>query len=531
MLGDKIMKKFFFKLSLAFIILLFASCKENIQTVETSQFVIPAHLIQQLKNNTSTTETKTTIKLHSYIECGDYKIEKIHECKDDEEVVLEFNNIPAYTKGTIYIAVVNDYSNDYISVKNVADYEIEQDFYLMPNKQSNIELKCKEAEKYTIKYSGFYEIGNIIDWNDYIFEKVFTKHSDLLRDFPLPIGTTRWSIYYNYDGVTSWNGFFLGEIKCKELIDNYYEYFYDSDFGYKNCVNFEPTGEPEENINTPLVYLNENYSYSFVNDLNSDGATDLGITWNDYCFDNAGNLYLVMENQLYKIAYDFSNNKYEGLDTSFLPNNTGIESVSYDIKQNKLAVYYIETSNNAPYINLYGNPAGSIYKNINYSYPTLEYGIDITPEFDMYSFYWTSYNENIYEAIVSGKSIQIKIYNLETGSDGLSKYVSNSSVVSDDIDLDLERGGIYCKDIIYHNNNIYVLFTKTVDNDNYGQIAQFKIQGDNLKFEKIIDLEINEAPDKFVGMKPGKLYLQTSNLIFELDTKENKITNRKDISQ
>ena len=416
------------------------SCSNLYQDLTTTTVEFTKESIASIKSRTSGDDENCVI--FATITCGkrtQTKTVDIAYIQDANGVTLQFDKLPVGKTGTLYVSVgskkIESIDIPGFYSENIADFDGKTQFRVQPNGNTKIKVSLKgNEEKFfadflTFPYNDNIPISNI--------ELNFTEYSTITA--PLPVGTTRWQIYHDDMGNITYLGDFGKKIDVAKDLIQYKEYFINPDTGKNDTVRFEATGNPMNQIKTPIVYSsydstpgsNSPCLYNFANSLeevgeNTESLFNLSSELVDYCFDNAGNLYFNYNYNLspFKLAYDFDTNSYESvLTTNYGPfySEDDTQSIAYDKAQN--ALYLLTSAPTGGDTNLvkFQNPAGTIYKtsevrqagSTNFSLQT----DGIVPN----SQSLTAHNGKIYVAYVR-KNENDSSYNLV-----LQEYVEDSS--------------------------------------------------------------------------------------------------------
>lgn len=467
------MKKFYqIFISIIFSFLMI-SCSNLYQDFTTTTVEFTKESIASIKSRAISDDENYVI--FATVTCGkktQTKTVDIAEVRDANGVTLQFDKLPVGKTGTLYVSVgskkVESELETYYS-ENIAELDGKTQFRVQPNGNTKIKVSLKgNEEKFFADFLTFPFNENMLVSN---IELNFTEYSTITA--PLPIGTTRWQIYH--DDITYLGSFGEKIDVAKDLIQ-YKEYFINPETGENDTVRFEATGNPMNQINTPIVYSsfdstsgsNAPYLYNFVNSLNEVGENTESLfnlsseEITDYCFDNAGNLYFIYYGGAHKLAYDFDTSSYE----SVIIDEYGpfyyeeyTRSIAYDQAQN--ALYLLTGEPTAEDTNLvkFSNPAGTIYKtskvsqagSTNFSLQT----DGIVPN----SQSLTAHNGKIYVAYVQQNE---NGYNLV-----LQEYVEDSSnntwtcTSEEDIIYPIDEKTtnlIFTTDTMFQDGSLYVIF-------------------------------------------------------------------------
>ena len=489
------------------------SCSNLYQDFTTTTVEFTKESIASIKSRTSGEDENYVI--FATITCGkktQTKTVDIADIQDANGVTLQFDKLPVGKTGTLYVSVgskkiKSDDIPGFYS-ENIADIDEKTQFRVQPNGKTKIKVSLTVNEErffadfLTFPYNDESPISNI--------GLNFTEYSTITA--PLPVGTTRWSIREtstdNYQGQLI--GSFGEKIDVKKELMNYKEYFITSEPG-KNTVFFEATGNPMNQIKTPIVYSSFDstsssdypYLYNFANSLNEVGENTESLfnleseDITDYCFDNAGNLYFIYYGGAYKLAYDFDTDSYESAIIEgkicypfYSYPDISAQEITYDKAQNTLYLLTYETTGEDTNLVKFSNPAGTIYKSkyYNSSPISLDYSL-FYPNNDNSTY--LDYNWNIDNNILYLTRIQqitnwdvnpyeytyklvIKSYNLENQETQTAEYtiLSNTSTsLSGNTDTMFQDGSLY---VIFR---CYNTFWSNGDDKNYstGGILKYDI--------------------------------------------------------
>ena len=505
------MKKNLFVLCTLILCILCFSCSNLYQDFTTITVELTPEFIKMSRNATA---DDPNFFIYVCLQCENktqIKTVDITEIPEADGVTLQFYNLHVGKTGTLYVSVgskkVESELEAYYS-ENIADLDGKTQFRVQPNGNTKVKVSLKEnEERFFAQFLTFpYNEESPISY----IELNFTEYSTITA--PLPVGTTRWQIYFNNMGDISYHGSFGEKIDVAKDLIQYKEYFINPDSGEHDTVRFEATGNPMNKINTPVVYSsfdstsnpNSPYLYNFANSLNEVGENtesllNLPSEVADYCFDNAGNLYFIYYGGAYKLAYDFDTNSYESaiIDGEFCNPfysypDISAQSIAYDKAQN--ALYLLTGEPTAGDTNLvkFSNPAGTIYKesevsqagSTNFSLPTEGVKTD--------SQSWTAHNGKIYVASVRHIEDETSSsYNLVLQE---YKYVEDSSnntwtwTSEEDIIYPIDINNTYLNfttDIMYQDGSLYVIFScfntnwNTSSNYSTGGILKYDISSQN----------------------------------------------------
>ena len=477
------MKKNLFVLCTLFLCILCFSCSNLYQDFTTTTVELTPEFIKMSRNATA---DDPNFFIYVCLQCENktqIKTVDITEIPEADGVTLQFDKLPVGKTGTLYVSVgskkVESELEAYYS-ENIADLDGKTQFTVQPNGNTKIKVSLKEnEERFFAQFLTFpYNEDNTIDY----VRLDFTEYSTITA--PLPVGTTRWQIYFNNMGDISYHGSFGEKIDVAKDLIQYKEYFINPETGVNDTANFEATGNPMDQINTPVVYssfdsTSKNYPlyvYNFPNNLDEVGENPFNLSSElaDYCFDNAGNLYFIMDGSAYKLAYDFDTNSYESaiIDGEFCYpfysySDISAQSIAYDQAQN--ALYLLGEKTNVPaggefVLVKFSNPAGTIYKETGYLESTESLSLAIEGA-EQNSQSLTAHNGKIYVASVHAASESESPYNLVLQE---YEYVEDSSNntwtwTSEEEDkkypINVENTNlIFTTDIMYQDGSLYVIF-------------------------------------------------------------------------
>ena len=456
------------------------SCSNLYQDLTTTTVEFTKESIASIKSRASGDDENYVI--FATVTCENktqIKTVDITKVQDANGVTLQFDKLPVGKTGTLYVSVgskkVESELEAYYS-ENIAELDGKTQFTVQPNGNTKIKVSLKEnEERFFAQFLTFpYNEESPISY----IELNFTEYSTITA--PLPVGTTRWQINHNDNGNITYLGSFGEKIDVKKELMNYKKYFDYQGEGKPISVNLQGTGESLENIKTPIVYSsfdstsnpNSPYLYNFANSLNEVGENtesllNLPSELADYCFDNAGNLYFIMDESAFKLAYDFDTNSYE----SVIIDEYGpfyyeeyTRSIAYDQAQN--ALYLLTGEPTAEDTNLvkFSNPAGTIYKesgvsqagSTNFSLPTE--GV----ETDSQS--WTVHNGKIYVASVrqdeNSSSYNLVLQEYEYKADSTNNTWGWTSGADKKYPIDVKTTNLnFTTDIMYQDNSLYIIFS------------------------------------------------------------------------
>lgn len=484
------------------------SCSNLYQDLTTTTVEFTKESIASIKSRTSGNDENCVI--FATVTCGkktQTKTVDIADIQDANGVTLQFDKLPVGKTGTLYVSVGSKKAES-IDIpgfysENIADLDGKTQFRVQPNGNTKIKVSLKENEErffadfLTFPYNENMLVSNI--------ELNFTEYSTITA--PLPVGTTRWQIYYNDEGDVSYHGSFGKKIDVAKDLIQYKEYFINPETGKHDTVRFEATGNPMNQIKTPIVYSSFDstsssdypYLYNFANSLEEVGKNTEPLfnleseDITDYCFDNAGNLYFIYYGGAYKLAYDFDTNSYESvIIDDYLPfyNVEDTQSIAYDQAQN--ALYLLTGEPTAGDTNLvkFQNPAGTIYKtskvsqagSTNFSLQT----DGIVPN----SQSLTAHNGKIYVAYVrqdeNGGSYNLVLQEykyVEDSSNNSWEWTSEADII---YPIDVKNTDLnFTTDIMFQDGSLYVIFRcyntewNTSSNYSTGGILKYDISSPN----------------------------------------------------
>ena len=463
---------------------------QDYSTAASTTVLIPAESICRARNALSTSDLYISVCLE--MDGSKRIIEQNKKISDEyatKGMTFTFEKLPVGKNGTISVAVGTDQTfSDNFSVKKISTLDGESRF-TVKKKNNLIKVEISTSTVYYGEFETFSESNPSI---------TFTESSTI--NAPLPVGTTKWAISHNGNLY----GRFGEIIDVKNQLMNYKTYFNYQGEGKPIYVNLEGTGESPENIKTPIVYSsvdstsnpNSPYLYNFANSLNEVGENteslfNLSSELADYCFDNAGNLYFIMDECAYKLAHDFDTNSYESaiIDGEFCyPFYSGIsaQSIAYDKAQN--ALYLLTGAPTGGDTNLvkFSNPAGTIYKTREVSQTgSTNFSLQ-TEDAETDSQSWTAHNGKIY--VVSVRQIEDEnsnSYNLVLQEYEYEEDPSNNSGEwTSEEDYPINVNNTYpnfTTDIMYQDGSLYVIFrcynTSWNNSNNYstGGILKYDI--------------------------------------------------------
>jgi len=464
------MKKFYlFFISIIFCFLMI-SCSNLYQDFSTTTVEFTKESIASIKSRASGDDENYVI--FATITCGkktQTKTVDIAEVSEADGVTLQFDKLPVGKTGTLYVSVGSKKAESDLETyysENIADYDVETQFTVQPNGNTKIKVSLKENEENFFAQFLTFPYGDT-SFVGYTNRFDFTEYSTITA--PLPVGTTRWSISTeDYPGQLI--GSFGEKIDVKNELMKYREKFFETSGEEYNenviQVCFEATGNPMNQIKTPIVYSSSDrdpdtpYLYNFANSLDEVGENteilfDSSPEIKDYCFDNAGNLYFIMDGSAYKLAYDFDTNSYESViideyEPFYYERDT--QSIAYD--QAKNALYLLTYDQEVANLVKFSNPAGTIYKNCGGYQRT----ISLDEDFDIYSTSWTVHDGIIYvstvEANGNGTCYTLNLNSYEITEEQLTLSSEKSIEIISDINAWLSN----TTDLIYQDGNIYIIF-------------------------------------------------------------------------
>lgn len=462
------MKKFYlFFISIIFCFLMI-SCSNLYQDFSTTTVEFTKESIASIKSRASGDDGNCVI--FATVTCGkktQTKTVDIAEVPEANGVTLQFDKLPVGKTGTLYVSVGSKKAESDLETyysENIADYDVETQFTVQPNGNTKIKVSLKENEENFFAQFLTFPYGDT-SFVGYTLRFDFTEYSTITA--PLPVGTTRWSISTeDYPGQLI--GSFGEKIDVKNELMKYREKFFETigEEYNENVIQvcFEATGNPMNQIKTPIVYSSSDsdpdtpYLY-FANSLDEVGENteilfDSSSEIKDYCFDNAGNLYFIMDGSAYKLAYDFDTNSYESViideyEPFYYERDT--QSIAYD--QAKNALYLLTYDQEVANLVKFSNPAGTIYKNCGGYQST----ISLDEDFDIYSTSWTVHDGIIYVSTVdneNGTCYTLNLNSYEITEEQLTLSSENSIEIISDINAWLSN----TTDLIYQDGNIYIIF-------------------------------------------------------------------------
>lgn len=552
------MKKNLFVLCTLILCILCFSCSNLYQDFTTTTVELTPEFIKMSRNATA---DAPNFFIYVCLQCENktqIKTVDITEIPEADGVTLQFDNLPVGKTGTLYVSVgskkVESELETYYS-ENIAELDGKTQFRVQPNGNTKIKVSLKEnEERFFAEFLTFPFNDNIPIIN---IGLNFTEYSTITA--PLPVGTTRWQI--NHNDITYLGSFGEKIDVAKDLIQ-YKEYFINPETGENDTVRFEATGNPMDQINTPVVYssfdstpgLNAPYLYNFANSLNEVGGNteplfNLSSEENtDYCFDNAGNLYFIYGWVPHKLAYDFDTNSYESvIIDDYMPfNEEYTQSIAYDQAQNALYLLTCEPEVGDTNLVKFSNPAGTIYKQSGYSESPESLSLAIEGA-EPNSQSLTAHNGKIYVAYVHAATESESPYNLvlqeyeyvEDSSDNTWTWTSredkkypinvNNTNLKFTTNIMYQDGSLYvifrCYNIYWSNDNKnystggilkYDISTQTFDGDfeikGFATESSFEstISGEKITINYFAPTLENETqvfygPTKFVAIMPKKL--------------------------
>ena len=538
------MKKNLFDLCTLFLCILCFSCSNLYQDFTTTTVELTPEFIKMSRNATA---DDPSFFIYVCLQCENktqIKTVDITKVQDANGVTLQFDKLRVGKTGTLYVSVgskkieSNDIPGFYS--ENIADLDGKTQFTVQPNGNTKIKVSLKEnEERFFAQFLTFpYNEESPISY----IELNFTEYSTITA--PLPVGTTRWQI--NHNDITYLGSFGEKIDVAKDLIQ-YKEYFINPETEEKDTVRFEATGNPMNQIKTPIVYssgLNAPYLYNFANSLDKVGGNteplfNLSSELVDYCFDNAGNLYFIMDESAYKLAYDFDTNSYESviIDGEFCNPfysypDISVQGIIYDKAQNTLYLLTYETIYKSKYYN--SSPISLDYSlfypnNDNSTYLDYNWNIDNNILYLTRMQQITNRDVNPYEYTYK---LVIKSYNLENQETQTAEYtiLSNTSTsLSGNTDTMYQDGSLYvifrCYNTFWSNDNKnystggilkYDISSQTFDDDfeikGFATEYSFgsKFEGKDITINYFAPTLENETqvfygPTKFVAIMPKKL--------------------------
>lgn len=457
------------------------SCSNLYQDFTTTTVEFTKESITSIKSRAIDNDENYVI--FATITCGkktQTKTVDIADIQDANGVTLQFDKLPVGKTGTLYVSVgskkIESIDIPGFYSENIADLDGKTQFRVQPNGNTKIKVSLKENEErffadfLTFPYNENKLVSNI--------KLNFTEYSTITA--PLPVGTTRWQIYHNDNGNVTYLGDYGKKIDVAKDLIQYKEYFINPDSGEHDTVCFEATGNPMNQIKTPIVYSSFDstsssdypYLYNFANSLNEVGENTESLfnleseEITDHCFDNAGNLYFIMDESAYKLAYDFDTDSYESaiiegkICNPFYSNsNISVQGIIYDKAQNTLYLLTYEPTGGDTNLVKFSNPAGTIYKtskvsqagSTNFSLQT----DGIVPN----SQSLTAHNGKIYVAYVqqneNGYNLVLQEY-VEDSSNNTWEWTSEADIT---YPIDVKNTDLnFTTDTMFQDGSLYVIF-------------------------------------------------------------------------
>ena len=461
------------------------SCSNLYQDLTSTTVEFTKESIASIKSRASGDDGNCVI--FATLTCGkktQTKTVDIAEVPEANGVTLQFDKLPVGKTGTLYVSVGSKKAESDLETyysENIADFDVETQFTVQPNGNTKIKVSLKENEENFFAQFLTFPYGDT-SFVGYTARFDFTEYSTITA--PLPVGTTRWSISTeDYPGQLI--GSFGEKIDVKNELMKYREKFFETSGEEYNenviQVCFEATGNPMNQIKTPIVYYNVTervftdeagtpntismYEYLACNNIDevqeSNDAAEAIFSSpyspvSDYCFDNAGNLYFIMDECAYKLAYDFDTNSYESaiIDNEFCSpfySDISVQSIAYDQAQN--ALYLLTYDQEVANLVKFSNPAGTIYKNCGGYQST----ISLDEDFYIYSTSWTVHDGIIYVSTVdneNGTCYTLNLNRYEITEEQLTLSSEKSIEIISDINAWLSN----TTDLIYQDGNIYIIF-------------------------------------------------------------------------
>ena len=481
------------------------SCSNLYQDLTTTTVEFTKESIASIKSRTSGDDENCVI--FATITCGkktQTKTVDIAEVREANGVTLQFDKLPVGKTGTLYVSVgskkieSNEIPGFYS--ENIADLDGKTQFRVQPNGNTKIKVSLKgNEERFFADFLTFPFNENMLISN---IGLDFTEYSTITA--PLPVGTTRWQIYHDDNGNITYLGNVGEKIDVAKDFMQYKEYFINLEPGKTDTVYFKATGNPMNQIKTPIVYSSFDstsgsdypYLYTFANSLeevgeNAETLLDLKSELVDYCFDNAGNLYFIMDGSAYKLAYDFDTNSYESiLEVNYGPfySEEDTRSIAYDQAQN--ALYLLTGEPTAEDTNLvkFSNPAGTIYGNSGYPEELGSFSLP-TESVVQNSQSWTAHNGKIYVASVqqneNGSSYKLVLQKyVEDSINNSGEWISSGEDIIYPIDVNNTNLN-FTTDIMYQDGSLYIIFRcyntewNTSSNYSTGGILKYDISSQN----------------------------------------------------
>ena len=471
------MKRFCFFVFILLICLFTFSCSSFYQKTSSTIVKISPEVISYARNIYNSDELKiiVSIKLNE----TDIHIEKYKSIIKEDAVngmIFSFENLPIGKTGTVSIFVTtNKHFNDGFYVENYTNLQ-GNSVFTVKQKTEVIKVEVNTATEYHADFRTFTEDNGEKNNNSTII--TFTEFSTI--GAPLPIGTTRWQIYHNDMGNITYLGDFGKKIDVAKDLMQYKEYFINLETEENDTVYFEATGNPINQIKTPIVYSSFDsdsssdypYLYNFANSLNEVGENaktlfDPSSEITDYCFDNAGNLYYIRDEYAYKLPYDFDTNSYESsiideYEPFYIEEYT--QSIAYDQAQNTLYLLTCEPEVGDSNLVKFSNPAGTIYKESGY--PESPESLSLAIEgAEQNSQSWTAHNGKIYVASVrhiedetsSSYNLVLQEYKyVEDSSNNTWTWTSGAEKI---YPINVNNTNLdFTTDIMYQDGSLYVIF-------------------------------------------------------------------------
>lgn len=490
------------------------SCSDFQQDLASTTVEITPEFISKVRSATSDSDSDFYISVCMEFADGSIPKEQIISIENENSAngkIIVFDNLPIDKKGTISIYVINKLSepesNKGFNVDKISVYEGKQEFIVKAGGQ-HLKIDVNKSTEYKANFLTF---PNDDESPISYIELNFTEYSTITA--PLPVGTTRWQIYHNDIGDVINLGDYGEKIDVAKDLIQHKDYFINSELGENDTAYFEATGNPMNQIKTPIVYSSFDsasaskypYLYNFANSLDEVGGNanilfDPESEITDYCFDNAGNLYFIYYGGAYKLAYDFDTNSYESatIDGEFCnpfysDSDISAQGITYDQAQNTL--YLLGEKPNAPaegefVLVKFSNPAGTIYKEskvsqtgpTNFSLPTE--GVETNSQS------WTAHNGKIYVASVhkieneNGSSYNLVLQEYEYVEDSSSDTWTWTSGEDKIYPINVNNTNLnFTTDIMFQDGSLYVIFRcyntywSSGDNKNYstGGILKYDI--------------------------------------------------------
>ena len=501
-----------------FICFFLFSCSDFQQDLASTTVEITPEFISKVRSATSDSDSDFYISVCMEFEDGSIRDEKIIYIENENSAngkIIVFDNLPIDKKGTISIYVIKNNtseseSNTDFYADRLSVYEGEKDFIVKAGGQ-HLKIDVNTSTEYTANFTTFTETDNGPEKSSP--QLIFTESSILYA--PLPVGTTRWQIYFNNLGDISYHGSFGEEIDVAKDLMQYEGYFINLETGEKDTVYFDATGNPMNQIKTPIVYSSFDstsvsdypYLYNFANSLDEVGENakslfDSSSEIKDYCFDNAGNFYFIKNDQAYKIAYNHKENKYEDYTEDYTFLETA-KDIMYDKTKNFL--YDLsENMNESIVLTKFKNPAGTIYKSeyYNSSPISLDYSL-FYPDNDSSTYLdynWNIDNNTLYLTRMQQISdwyvtppehtykLVIKSYNL----DDLENQETQTAEYTIPSNTSISLSGTI--DTMFQDGSLYIIFS--CSNNNWDSTSENYSTGGIVKY----DTESGQF-DEFFGIK------------------------------